>query len=523
VRYLSAPEIESHEERMLPADFGKAYAPRGTVTIPDSARLHLTGIDFVDLEGRTLAIEPDTASWSFLTRREAALLQSLEQGRSFAWLAGAWPTDARDTAQEFAGRLFRRGLISVEGTTSVDPGIFHDSPNTREGHLVELLLTEKCNLACPYCLAGAKQSMPQMSAEVAHRSVELAFRMREASSLTFEFAGGEPFVRFDLMKELVEDIRERARSDGRSVYLCVQTNGTLLTQERVDWLAEHQVSVGLSLDGDAELQNRSRPQVNGGESFSKMLRGLDLLQRRGVDLGVLVVLNRGNVESPARLIDFLVENGIRRVKINPIAYLGTGRETWSEFGLNQGEVIAFFQDFVKCVSATGVDLVEANLQDMLVHLLSKRRPSRCLRGHCGAGETFQSVTSDGGIYPCGRATQSPGLRIANVSDPLGSLSEPGRTNLRVQQIRERRPKTLEGCVVCSYRELCQAGCSAQAWERYGTVLHRTPECDFFKTMYPFMMRWLCFEPAAIDVFANGGYFGPRGRELALVQREFLPD
>ena len=347
--------------------------------------------------------------------------------------------------------------------------------------------------------------------------------MREASSLTFEFAGGEPFVRFDLMRELVDDIRARACSDGRSVHLCVQTNGTLLTPERVGWLAENQVSVGLSLDGDEKHQNRSRPQVNGKGSFSKMLRGIDLLQRRGVDFGVLVVLNRGNVDSPAALIDFLVENGIGRVKINPIAYLGTGRQTWDDFGLTQEDVIAFFQEFVQRVCAAGLDLLEANVQDMLIHLVSKRRPSRCMRGHCGAGATFQSVSSDGGIYPCGRATQSPGLRIANVTDSLRSLSEPGRQNLQVQQIRERRPKTLEGCVVCPYRELCQAGCSVQAWERYGTVLHKTPECVFFKTMYPFLMRWLCYEPRSVELFARSGYFGSSGRNLAVVQREFLPD
>lgn len=520
MRYLCAPAFEVYEEQLLPTRFGKRYAPRAEVTLRDSALLEPLRLDEVELDGERLLIEPDTASWVFLTRREAQWVRALAGGRSFAWLAERWPADALGAAEHFVADLFRRGLLRIDGDRAVDDSVFHDSSNYSEGQLVELLLTEKCNLACGYCLAGAGQHMPQMTPEVARRSIDLAFAMHEAESLSFEFSGGEPFIRFPLMRELADYIRGHPGRRGREVSLIVQSNGTLLDEERVQWLRDNEVQIGISLDGDPASHNRSRPQVNGGESFSKLLRGVDLLQRGGVPFGVLVVLNRSNVGSVENLLDFLLENGLDRIKLNAVAHIGNARRAWGDVGLNQEEVIDYFERFARRLVEMGVPLVEANLQDMLRHLVSKQRHSRCLRGHCGAGETFQTIASDGTIYPCGRGTQTPAFALGNVAEEHDSLSAPGRGNLIIQQIKERRPKTLEGCVTCSYRELCQAGCSAQAFVRYGTVRHRTPECAFFKTLYPFLMRWLCFDPRAIDFFHRSGYFG---RGVELVEADYLPE
>jgi uncharacterized protein len=102
---------------------------------------------------------------------------------------------------------------------------------------------------------------------------------------------------------------------------------------------------------------------------------------------------------------------------------------------------------------------------------------------------------------------------------LVSLSQPSRCNDVMQQIRERRPAELEGCGNCNYRQLCQSGCSAQAWERYGTVQHRTPECAFYKTIYPYLMRWLSFDLVAFDHLNACNYFNNEGVHFS---HDFIP-
>lgn len=74
------------------------------------------------------------------------------------------------------------------------------------------------------------------------------------------------------MKTLVDYIRSHPRYPERKVFLSIQTNGTLMTPERVRWIRDNNIRVGVSIDGGAQAQNASRPQVNGKESFSDCVK-----------------------------------------------------------------------------------------------------------------------------------------------------------------------------------------------------------------------------------------------------------
>lgn len=504
MHFVRSATHESWERELLPSEHGKRYAPLTPAPIYDRSIMSTLGVQLMQVDGAQLAIEPETASWSFLSAREAALFRSLH-GRPFGELRQRWPLDAQASAKEFVNGLYRRGLVFVDGHRSVDPAVFADGPNTTEPHLVELLVTEKCNLACPYCLAGATPKMPSMSEEIGKRAIDLAFAMEEAPSFNFEFSGGEPFLRFDLMRTLTEHIQKHPQRKGRPVKIGAQTNATLLTEERLRWAKDNEITIGVSLDGDPQSHDMSRPQVNGRSSFGKVIQGLDLLQRLSVPFGVLVVLNRSNVHSAQALVDFLVDNGLHSVKINPIAFLGAGRQNWDAFGLTDDEVVNYFVRFAELVVEQRHPIYEATLATMFQHLVSKQRQNRCMRGHCGAGTSFQCINAEGQIFPCGRATQSEALAFGDVLTSSGSLSQLARKNSYVQQIAERRPHDVE-CGSCPVRQMCQAGCAVQAFERFGTVKHKTPECSFFKTLYPKLMRWLSYDGTAFDHLNRVGYF-----------------
>jgi radical SAM protein with 4Fe4S-binding SPASM domain len=313
------------------------------------------------------------------------------------------------------------------------------------------------------------------------------------------------------MQRLTDYIESHPSQQSRRLFLSIQTNATLITDERARWLKEKDIRVGISVDGKPESQNVSRPQVNGRESFSSLIRGIDALQRQGVAFGALVVLNRSNVRSVEDLAEFLLDNGIHGFRLNPVAYIGDARRNWSHVGLTQEEVIDYFQRLMKLIVERGYLLLEDNIHSMCDFITSKQRRTRCMRAECGAGDTFQSIAANGDIYPCGRSTQSPGLKLGNIfSDALVSLSTPAQSNPLIAQIRQRRPENLEDCPSCHYRQLCQSGCSAQAWERYGTVRHKTPECSFYKTLYPYLMHWLSFDGAAFEVLERSSYFNHEG-------------
>jgi uncharacterized protein len=510
MKYFCRPGVEQTESEYIGAAFGRRYEPHGPVSLNDECVLDRHGVETVELSGEVLAIHAETASWAFLGEGELAIYEQL-RGKPLRYLREVWPADAGSTPEAFAASLYRRGLLSINGLRSMDHGLLRDSPNYKDGNLVELLLTERCNLACGYCLAGANNKMPAMNWDIAKRAVDLAFAMEEADTLAFEYAGGEPMLQFSLMQRLTDYIESHPLRAGRRLFLSIQTNATLLNDERARWLKEKGITVGISLDGKPASQNVSRPQVNGGESHSMLIRGIDLLQRHGVPFGALVVLNRSNVDSAEDLVDFLLDNSIHGFRLNPVAFIGDARRNWDAVGLTQEEIIGYFKHLMRLIAGRGHLLLEDNVRSMCEFLTSKQRRTRCMQAECGAGDTFQAVAASGDIYPCGRATQSPGLKLGNIfEEGLESLSAPARANPVIVQIRGRRPENLEGCPSCHYRQLCQSGCSAQAWESYGTVRHKTPECSFYKTLYPYLMRWLSFDGAAFDALNASNYFSGGG-------------
>lgn len=508
MRYFTDPVRAEMEAWYIPTAFGKTYAPFGTVTMSSQTRITTAGTELVDLEGRTLAIHGDGAAWAFLDEAEAALFRDLD-GRPAASVGSVWPADAVDGPESWLGHLYRRGLIALDGHRAVDTTLFDTSHNTPENHLVELLVTERCNLGCVYCLAGTNPKMPVMDEQTGKRTIDLAFGVGGDDPIGFEFSGGEPFLRYNLMRDLVSYIQQHPQRGSRAVHLSVQTNATLLDADRVAWLRDNDVRVGVSLDGQPGSHDRSRPLLGGGKSSPRITDGLQLLQEAGVPFGALVVLNRHNVDGVEGLAAFLIDTGITSFKLNPVAFLGTARDTWDDVGLTAEEVTRYFIDLLELVAAERLPLLEDNTRTMCEYLVSKQRATRCMRSHCGAGDTFQAIAANGDIYPCGRATQTPAMKLGNVADSdLVRLDQPARTHQLVTEIRRRRPGDLEDCRTCHYRQLCQAGCSAQAYERYGTVRHRTPECTLYKTMYPHLMRWLTFDGDAFSALAAAGYLGP---------------
>ena len=127
-----------------------------------------------------------------------------------------------------------------------------------------LMLSYSCNLNCVYCFEKCKSSAAkkQMSLAMAKRIVRAEFRRvtedARFDSLKLDLFGGEPFVRFDLVKELCEWVWRQKVSF--PVEILITTNGTLLTEQCKDWIRENKnrLSICMSVDGDADMQMQNR-------------------------------------------------------------------------------------------------------------------------------------------------------------------------------------------------------------------------------------------------------------------------
>jgi uncharacterized protein len=141
--------------------------------------------------------------------------------------------------------------------------------------------TSACNLACRYCYnrfeetRDSFEARPALSEEqIREALVTLGKLSGMARDLEILFIGGEPLLRFDLIKHAAAARAAIPELAGKNVRLFLITNGTLLDRDIMDFCSSHNIHIKLSIDGNRELHdlNRSFPDGRGtyGEVFSKL-------------------------------------------------------------------------------------------------------------------------------------------------------------------------------------------------------------------------------------------------------------
>lgn len=176
---------------------------------------------------------------------------------------------------------------------------------------------ERCNLNCTYCyfFNGADSSFKKHPPFIRRPVLEQAAQfMKDACGdfpierIAIDIHGGEPLLQnkrdFDAMCSLFRG------SLPVKVKLKIQTNGTLISPEWIDLFQKHQISVGVSIDGDQKAHDRFRVDHQGKGSYLAVKKGIDLLRKSTLRWGILCVINP---EQSARslLSHFVDELGVK--------------------------------------------------------------------------------------------------------------------------------------------------------------------------------------------------------------------
>ena len=167
-----------------------------------------------------------------------------------------------------------------------------------------------CNLACSYCFYLPKEllypgSSFRMSDEVLENYIRQLIAAHSSPQVTVAWQGGEPtLMGIDFYRRAIE-LQEKYRKPGMTFENTMQTNGTLLDDEWCRFFKENDFLIGISIDGPRELHDACRVDRGGHGSFERVMRGLRLLQKHGVEYNVLATVNRNNAEYPLEVYRFL--------------------------------------------------------------------------------------------------------------------------------------------------------------------------------------------------------------------------
>ena len=133
-----------------------------------------------------------------------------------------------------------------------------------------------------------------MTEETLEAYIQQLIAAHRSNQVTVAWQGGEPtLMGVDFYRKAIQ-FQEKYRRPGMTFENTMQTNGTLLDDEWCEFLKENNFLIGISIDGPRRLHATPTADRRGGApTFDRVMRGLRLLQKHGVEYNILTTVNRG--------------------------------------------------------------------------------------------------------------------------------------------------------------------------------------------------------------------------------------
>ena len=317
-----------------------------------------------------------------------------------------------------------------------------------------------CNLACAYCFFLDKEllypgSRFRMSDEVLETYIRQLIQAHRSNQVMVAWQGGEPtLMGLDFYRRAIEIQRQYARPE-MIFENTMQTNGTLLNDEWCQFFKENNYLIGISIDGPRELHDAYRLDRGGRGTFDRVIRGLRLLQKHGVEYNILVAVNRTNADYPLEVYRFLRDEAkttwiqfipvVERIDEQGRTFLQRGTRL-SERSVQPEQfgrfLIQIFDEWVRHdVGRVYVQTIEAAVRNWL------RLPSSgmCVfEETCGLGLALEH---NGDLYSCDHFVE-PDYLLGNIQEtPMIEMVVSEKQRKFGQDKRDTLPRYCRECDV----------------------------------------------------------------------------
>ena len=434
-------------------------------------------------------------------------------GHEFAYVSAA------DWADLAAGRLERLNPSVLSGLVTqrivVEDGfedvILNDYLPPQE-HIREmwLVVEQACNMGCQYCVtegnvrdpsrrvvekrdAGTKTPEGHRRRDTMRVEVALAavakfgdyLRDSRPSFPRVTLYGGEPLLNWPTVKAAIPAIRSLSypgQLRDKPVQALVITNGLIIREEIVEFFAEHDVAVSVSIDGQHHHDSQ-RVSLSGKGTFERTSKALRQYKDAGLNVGICTTVGTHNFRDLPEIVDFFATEFNCAVEL----------QVPFEIPFNGGN-----RTNVRMVDAAPYAMAafERLRERGLLEGLAGRRLHQVARGKfhhrdCSAVGGQVVVAADGSVGPCHALA---GERTFFGGNVLDENSHPW-DNPAFHEWSRRQPVNMPGCHGCSAIAVCGGGCPYNAHTVKGSIWEKDPQqCSYMH----YLVDWLIE-----DVWKNG--------------------
>ncbi|MBI4539369.1 MAG: radical SAM protein [Gemmatimonadetes bacterium] len=358
------------------------------------------------------------------------------------------------------------GVIAAPLTSLQGPGAPTGSGRPRTLPLRMLLIKpvgDVCNLACRYCYESLRRLHAQrgtMTRETLRRIHENVLPYVDPP-FTIYYHGGEPLLRGgDFFRAAVSLARELRAPE--STEIGVQTNATLIDREWAEFFREHDVRVGVSLDGDREVNDAGRVTTRGAGSYERAVEGIRHLQAVGLRFGTIAVLTPDHARRPGAaraLLEHFQGLGIREFDVHPAFSVAPDSGRWN---LSPADYAGFMIELFDAWLAAGDSELLVRSFDHFYQGMTGIHADACYRA--GKCTTILGVDPTGEAVPCTRPFDAR-YRFGNLAEqPLPAIMRAAPFQLFQEHEAAGQRRTRD----CTWSMLCGHGACPHERRSAGT-------------------------------------------------------
>ena len=366
------------------------------------------------------------------------------------------------------------------------------SDNISEVKTITFQITENCCLNCSYCYQVHNNNfnmnfdtIKNFLDDLLNDKIEY-INSNNTKAMIWEFIGGEPFMMIDLISDITDYIFETMiKINHPWLYLSrisISSNGILYFEPKVqEYLKKYDniLSLGISIDGDKELHDACRVDLNGKGSYDRAIAAVRHYKTAFQKMPTAkLTFCPDNINFLCNAFISLINEGYTMLPGNCVF-----EEGWTYEHAN-----IFYNELKKIADY----LIENNLYDKINISFFDEEYFQPMdennnQNWCGGvGCSMLAIDSKGDIFHCIRymksslqGEQEP-LIIGDVNNGIGNLKS-HKHNLEISNNITRRSQSTDECFNCPIAAGC-AWCSAYNYQKTGSVNKRvTYICPMHKS------------------------------------------
>lgn len=310
---------------------------------------------------------------------------------------------------------------------------------------LDLNISELCNFVCPHCMNGCQiqnKTNKLMSWNTAKLAIDTYAEIIKKNNIIGEihFGSAEPLINWNIIKSTVNYCKHVLPKTPISI----NTNLSLLNQEKAIFLRDNRVLISTSLDGPKEGNNKIRINRKGG-TYDIIMSKIKLLKKIGYPIDALsITMNDLNIET-------INEDFIHFTKEMGCVGLATDIDLVNNKNCNKE--VDFYVDKIMHIYQLCKDmgiynfgswsLIYSNLIDQ-----ENDEPITYCKAQTGRNISINPV---GDIFLCGYSTS----KVGNIDTITNMLSD---KSAYTQLISSKLPGNQERCIGCNLEGICSGQC-----------------------------------------------------------------